>query len=1281
MKRSLLYLGMTLVTLGSASLQATAQDTPYVPPLTMTGNSADGYIDHCVKWNALSDNPQADSRWGTATQGSVWGAGNYAFRYQYQSKFKNQQANDWIFLPDMQLEAAQYDISFEFMKQSSNYIERLNMTLAQGKTYEAHTAESAIKLCSIVDEFSAEMKSKTIRVTIPAAGVYNFGLQSASDYDQYNFYVNNISIVKVDPAAPELPSISATSDGLDATLTVTFPSTDIAGNNLPAGTEMTANISIEGKDMAQSVTGTPGGTASATFTFDKTQTFTATCVVTYTDADGLHSSAKYTSDEFSVRKKKLEVLPDGYTLRPDTDEMDWATFVDANDDHNTFSFSGGTTNRHIPIGFDDSDNKGVWCYEYSETMPADDWIITPAWTGSATGAVKLTYGIATYYDGNADYDICVATSDDIEALKANVVFSETGINTNHRCQEREIYFAVEPDTQYYLAFHLKTPLDPAATTTWYTDFFNIKCEAFDGTVPAAATLTDVVKDFAHAGVSFTITLPTKDVVGNDLPAEPIHADLYMTDADAPEHLTGMPGTVFEKSYTDLPVGKFYEFKVHTYRLDGEEKKGDSMVATGSIKIEIDDTYTMKAPVTFDLRTQSIFELFSVIDANEDNKRFSCSPDNGAQIGYNTTKDMDDWLISKGIVISDADQLYELFLTFGTTSTRYSEKCELYWSTGLSAENQAAVDAIKAEINALDPDGENYQTQKANLEESLNSVLKEAWPAAMTNKVISATELGGIKDHTASIKFDAPCTIYLGIHGCSDKDQMTLTVQDAGIRLHETAATDPAEVTDLVAEGKKSGAAVADVTFKMPVNNYGELVEVEPDEPGQEPVEGGDPVVSEPVYERVSQPLKADLQLTAVVKSATETKTVTGIPGQEMSVEIATAEGVSEITVFVQSPEYSYIPEGVDPDTNADGVVDENDDNVSVTVPMGQGPKATVEVFCGVHKPKAPVVSGTPALADDNLGFTIAWEAVTECANEGEDHLNPEGLVYRVYESVRGAEEPVLVAETADLSATVRLADDADKTMGMHFYDVRAFNGIESEPSLDFAVIMGQPETLPIEDAFADGYAQGMFLVYGMGDFVDPATAGASASESNVALVIDGDQELDVELPKFSTEGVEEGYVEFVYHADANTAPAAISIAANGDAAATELGTLAAADGDNGWKVDRFDLPAGMLGKKAVTVKASLNLAANQKFILDSYKVTNYKYEGLDKIGALAGASARGLEGAIMLQGFAGHEVAVCTPDGRVVAVVNAAADTEFVTVGTGIYLVSANGFAAKVAVK
>lgn len=1284
MRRILLHYGMALAAaICATGIPATAQETPFVPPVnynevatTISPYGTPYLSSDCVTFNANTDSGSG-SRWKSETSSQASGP---VFKWEYQNQYDN--TDDWLFLPDTQLEAAQYDVTFKCWQYQTD-LERFAMTFGKGKDTGAHTGTDKVDVCDITMNGApySTPQQKSFRVTIPEAGIWNLGLQSLSRRNAWYFYISELTVTKVDPTAPDDAILSVTTDGLTATVTVQFPTKDVSGNDIAAGAAMSALISIADTDMTATVTGTPGSSTSADFTFQKASTYKATCTVSYTDADGLHTSGTSLSDDFSVSKPLPPFISDGYTFIPDNDEGLWATFVNANGDANTFYYNPKTSGEHIPIGLNPADDEGLWVYEYPQTGAADDWLILPVWEGSATGALKITYGVATYYSALSDYDVCLATSNDIAALGANVIYSENDLQTGHNPASRELYASVEPGTQYYIAFHLRTPQRENQNSNWYTGFFRVHSESIDGTIPGEAIISDVTNDYTHAGLSFSITLPSKDVIGNDLPAETIYADLYMTGAEAPEQLSGLPGTTIEKSYTGLSIGEIYEFRVHTYKLVDGEKAGDR-VATRQAKVEIDETYTFNAPATFDLRDQTTFNTCRIINANDDDKRFSYSS-NGAEIRYNSTLAMDDWMITKGIVVTDADQLYELFLTFSSGSVNYPETCELYWSTGLTDEQKAEIQAIKDQIDALDPESDNYIYQKGELEKTLQTTENNAWIAAMTNKVIRETEPSQKMTTyvTRPFRFEAPCTVFLGIHGCSEKDQLTLTVQAAGLRLHETDADDPDAVTGLAAEGKVSGALMADVTFTMPLNTFGKLVEVEPEEPGQEPVEGEGPVITEPVYERVTSPLNPDLDLVAVVKSAVETKTVTGKPGQEVSVEIAAAAGVSEITVFVQSPEYSYIPEGVDPDTNGDGVVDDNDDNVAVTVPAGQSPKSTVEVFCGVHQPKAPVVSGQPVLADDNLGFTIAWEAVTECANEGETHLNPEGLVYRVYETIRGAEEPQLVAETSELNATVRLADDADKTMAMHIYTVKAFNGLESEESDAFAAIFGQPESLPMEDNFADGYAQGMFLVYGMGDYVDPATAGAPPTESNVVLSLEPDQDLYVELPKFSTDGVDKGYVEFTFHADATTAPVTVTIEANGDAEPTVLGTLEAAESDNGWKSVHFDYPAAMLGKKAVSVKCTTSIAAGQKFLLDSYIATNYDKVGIDNTSALAGASARGLEGAILLQGFAGHQVAVCTPDGRVVATVNAGDDAVTVPATTGIYVVAADGFAAKVAVK
>jgi len=95
MKRTLLYLGIALAA-GAATIAATAQTTPHVPPLTINAGSHDGFIDDCVKWNA-NEPDGSNSKWGSGTQSSIWGSDTYVFKFSYQDNYE--QTNDWMFLP------------------------------------------------------------------------------------------------------------------------------------------------------------------------------------------------------------------------------------------------------------------------------------------------------------------------------------------------------------------------------------------------------------------------------------------------------------------------------------------------------------------------------------------------------------------------------------------------------------------------------------------------------------------------------------------------------------------------------------------------------------------------------------------------------------------------------------------------------------------------------------------------------------------------------------------------------------------------------------------------------------------------------------------------------------------------------------------------------------------------------------------------------------------------------------------------------------------------------
>lgn len=198
MKRRLLHLGLVLAATAAIAPAASAQATPYIPPVNLNdvaikaeqgsyGYTTYSFSDGCATWNA-SDPAGANTKWSASTE-----SGMNVFQWSYQTAYS--QTNDWLFLPDMQLEAAQYDISFVCWRYSRGYVEKFNMTLGKGKNVDAHTGAGKTDVCAmVIDSSDTEDKNEftqprafTYRVTVPEGGTYNIGLQAVSDRNTYYF--------------------------------------------------------------------------------------------------------------------------------------------------------------------------------------------------------------------------------------------------------------------------------------------------------------------------------------------------------------------------------------------------------------------------------------------------------------------------------------------------------------------------------------------------------------------------------------------------------------------------------------------------------------------------------------------------------------------------------------------------------------------------------------------------------------------------------------------------------------------------------------------------------------------------------------------------------------------------------------------------------------------------------------------------------------------------------------------------------------------------------------
>lgn len=177
------------------------------------------------------------------------------------------------------------------------------------------------------------------------------------------------------------------------------------------------------------------------------------------------------------------------------------------------------------------------------------------------------------------------------------------------------------------------------------------------------------------------------------------------------------------------------------------------------------------PYTEDFHNIDINNLWTIINANNDEKKWTISNVGGyAQCEWNSTKAMDDWLITPAIYL-EAGYCYEF--------------------------------SLSAESNASFPEKLEVKYGQQPTVEGMNTGL------------IGVTTIKG-PDNTVS-EYIYPQTsglYYVGIHGCSDKDMMKLRVFDISIAAPISQAT-PIEVSELTVTPDQYGGTSAKVAFTLP----------------------------------------------------------------------------------------------------------------------------------------------------------------------------------------------------------------------------------------------------------------------------------------------------------------------------------------------------------------------------------------------------------------------------------------------------------------------------------
>lgn len=276
-------------------------------------------------------------------------------------------------------------------------------------------------------------------------------------------------------------------------------------------------------------------------------------------------------------------------------------------------------------------------------------------------------------------------------------------------------------------------------------------------------VSDVTATVGDSGVDISWKAPEKGVHGGYVPVDQLS---YLVKRRA-DDLVVYQGKELKCRDTNIPD----QYAKHSYSvitlLQGVES--GSVVSN-----EVGFGRPLEIPFTQDFSSMAGYDLFTVIDANQDGYAWHYDFQNGCvSYEYSELNAADDWIVTPPLHL-DADYVYEVKFGVRSGDCNYPERMKVAAGTEAKAE---ALDKVLMKPFVIDWDN-RYKTQKAVL----------------------------VPDKTG--------TVYVGFQACSDVGSFTLNMNEISVdRLASVYAPD--SVADLKVKAGEKGALVADVQCTLP----------------------------------------------------------------------------------------------------------------------------------------------------------------------------------------------------------------------------------------------------------------------------------------------------------------------------------------------------------------------------------------------------------------------------------------------------------------------------------
>lgn len=325
---------------------------------------------------------------------------------------------------------------------------------------------------------------------------------------------------------------------------------------------------------------------------------------------------------------QIDELPYTPSFSSQSDQLSF-TIINANNDDGIWRFN----------------SNGYAEYKYSNANPGDDWLITPAIKLEAGKAYRLAFETwGSYYEERLE--VKMGADKTVEAMNTSVIPSTDVLWKEDDIKTLENKFiTVSADGYYYFGLHA---ISDANQYLLHVNHLIVEVSA-DLNAPSKVTDLRVVPAVNKLEATISFKTPTTSVAGNPLTENLTKIEILRGDETIKTFENVALGT--ELSYVDadpaLKVGS-YSYQVIAYNAAGKGITSDPVTAYISNVAEV--------PYTADLSSKDVFDMFQVIDNNEDHATWKWT-DAGyfAFCEHHDNHAADDYLVSQPVRLEAGKQ--------------------------------------------------------------------------------------------------------------------------------------------------------------------------------------------------------------------------------------------------------------------------------------------------------------------------------------------------------------------------------------------------------------------------------------------------------------------------------------------------------------------------------------------------------------------------------------------------------------------------------------------------